>query len=187
MNGVAGGLNRLGLTPNMLTVIGFVLVCIVALVIAAGYEALGGLLLIFSAAFDATDGALARLTNRATKFGAFLDSSLDRWADGVILLAIVYRGAVLGDMYIVVLGVCALIGSFLTSYTRARAESIGLQMKEGWFSRFERMVVIVLGLVSTAWFGTTGLVIALAVLALLSNITAIQRVVGVRRLLREEK
>jgi len=78
LNAVAVFFNRLGLTPNLLTVIGFLLVCVIALVIALGYEALGALLLIFGAGFDATDGALARLTQRVTKFGAFLDSTLDR-------------------------------------------------------------------------------------------------------------
>lgn len=176
LNAVAGFFNRLGLTPNLLTVIGFLLVCLIAAVIAMGYEALGAVLLIFGAGFDATDGALARLTNRVTKFGGFFDSTLDRYADGVLMLALVWRGLVHRNDWLVVLSVVALIGSFLVSYTRARAEGLGLQLKEGWFTRLERMIVLILGLLSTLFFGQVGLLIALAILAVLSNITAVQRI-----------
>src|SRR5438477_10222812 len=91
LNAAAAAFHRLGLTPNSLTIIGFVLVALIALVIAAGYEAIGAILLIFATALDATDGSLARLTNSVTKFGGFLDSSLDRYADGVLLLAVAWR------------------------------------------------------------------------------------------------
>jgi phosphatidylglycerophosphate synthase len=144
LNSVAKFFQRLGLTPNMLTVIGFGLVCVIALVIALGYEALGAVLLIVGAGFDATDGSLARLTNRVSKFGGFLDSSLDRYADGVLMLALVWRGLQYENDWMVVLAVVALIGSFLVSYTRARAEGIGLQLREGWFTRLERMIVLFL-------------------------------------------
>ena len=76
-------------------------------------------LLIFGAGFDATDGSLARLTNRVTKFGGFLDSSLDRFADGILMLALVWRGIEYNNRWIIVLAVIALIGSFAVSYTRA--------------------------------------------------------------------
>lgn len=176
LNAVAMFFHRLGLTPNILTVIGLVLVCVIAAVIAAGYEALGAVLLIFGAGFDATDGSLARLTNKVTKFGGFLDSSLDRYADGILMLALAWRGIETNNRWMIVLAVVALIGMFLTSYTRARAEGIGLQMKEGWFTRLERMIVLVLGLLSTLIVGQIGLVVALAIIALLSNATAIQRI-----------
>jgi CDP-diacylglycerol--glycerol-3-phosphate 3-phosphatidyltransferase len=185
LNAVAMFFNRLGLTPNTLTIIGLGLVCIIAAVIAAGYEALGAVLLIFGAGFDATDGSLARLTNRVTKFGGFLDSSLDRYADGILMLALVWRGIELQNRWMIILAVIALIGSFLVSYTRARAEGIGIQMKEGWFTRLERMIVLVLGLLSTLVIGQTGLLIALGILAVLSNLTAIQRIVATKRKLGE--
>lgn len=185
LNAVAVFFNRLGLTPNMLTVIGFVLVCVIAVIIAMGYEALGAVLLIFGAGFDATDGALARLTNRVTKFGGFFDSTLDRYADGVLMLALVYRGVVLNNQWIILLAVAALIGSFLVSYTRARAEGIGLQLKEGWFTRLERMIVLVLGLLSTLFIGETGLLIMLAILAVLANVTAVQRILITKQKLGE--
>lgn len=176
LKALAGGLQRLGLTPNALTIIGFVLVVIIAVVIAAGYEALGAILLIFAAAFDATDGSLARLTHRVTKFGGFLDSTLDRYADGVLLLAVVWRGIEFGNRWIIVLAVAALIGGFLVSYSRARAEAAGVTMKEGWFTRLERMIILVLGLLSTIFFGQIGLLVMVVLLALLSNLTAIQRI-----------
>lgn len=185
LDAVAGFFHRIGLTPNMLTVIGFFLVCIIAVVIALGYEALGAVLLIVGAGFDATDGSLARMTNRVTKFGGFLDSSLDRYADGVLMLALVWRGIELNDRWVIVLAVLALIGAFLVSYTRARAEGIGLTLKEGFFTRLERMIVLVLGLFSTLFIGAWGLVIALAILALLSNITAVQRILITRQKLGE--
>ncbi len=185
LNAVARFFNRLGLTPNILTVIGFLLVCLIALVIALGYEVLGAVLLIFGAGFDATDGALARLTNRVTKFGGFFDSTLDRYADGVLMLALVWRGIESNNRWMIVLAVVALIGAFLVSYTRARAEGLGLQLKEGWFTRLERMLVLILGLLSTLFFGQVGLLIALAILAVLSNVTAVQRILLTRQKLGE--
>ncbi len=185
LNAVAMFFNRLGLTPNILTIVGLVLVCIIAAVIAAGYEALGAVLLIFGAGFDATDGSLARLTNRVTKFGGFLDSSLDRYADGILMLALVWRGIELNNRWMIVLAVVALIGSFLVSYTRARAEGLGIQMKEGWFTRLERMIVLVLGLFSTLIIGELGLMIALGILAVLSNLTAVQRILATKQKLGE--
>lgn len=185
LNAIASLFQRLGLTPNLLTVIGLVLVCLIAVVIALGNEPLGAVLLVFGAGFDATDGALARLTNRVTKFGGFLDSSLDRYADGILMLALVWRGLEYNNRWMVMLAVVALIGALLVSYTRARAEGLGIQLKEGWFTRLERMIVLVLGLFSTYWFGQMGLVVALGILAVLSNLTAIQRILLTRNKLGE--
>lgn len=181
LNAVAKFFQRVGLTPNVLTLIGLGLVCAIAFVIAMGYEALGALLLIVGAGFDATDGALARLTNRVSKFGGFLDSTLDRYADGILMLALVWRGIELNNRWMIVLATLALIGAFLVSYTRARAEGLGVQLKEGWFTRLERMIILLLGLGSTLWFGEWGLVFALGILALLSNVTAVQRILLARQ------
>lgn len=185
LNAIATFFQRLGLTPNILTIIGLVLVCIIAVVIAAGYEVLGAVLLVVGAGFDATDGSLARLTNRVTKFGGFLDSSLDRYADGILMLALVWRGLEYNNRWIVVLAVIALIGSLLVSYTRARAEALGVQMKEGWFTRLERMIILFLGLLSTIWLGQLGLLITVGLLAVLSNFTVIQRILLTRQRLGE--
>jgi CDP-diacylglycerol--glycerol-3-phosphate 3-phosphatidyltransferase len=173
----------LGIPPNALTVAGFVGMCLIAVVIAAGYEAAGGVLIIVAGLFDAVDGTLARLTGRVTKFGAFLDSTLDRWAESALFFAIIFRAVARQDALTVYLAVAALIGSLLVSYTRARAEGLGVSVKEGWFTRFERMVVLVAGLILTAWLGPNVLMIALAILAVFTNLTAVQRVLAARRVL----
>ncbi len=183
LTAIAQFFSTLGISPNTLTVAGFVGICLIAVVIAAGYEALGGVLIILAGAFDAVDGTLARVTGRVSKFGAFLDSTLDRWADGVLLFAIVIRGVQRHDDLMVYLAVLALIGSLLVSYTRARAEGLGASMKEGWFTRLERTIVLVAGLILTAWFGPIVLTIALAILAFFANFTAVQRVLAARRVL----
>jgi CDP-diacylglycerol--glycerol-3-phosphate 3-phosphatidyltransferase len=183
LNGIAQFFNSLGISPNALTVAGFIGICIIASIIAAGYLALGGILVIAAGLFDAVDGSLARATGRVTKFGAFLDSTLDRWADGVLFAAIIYQAVGRGDSLAVYLGVVALIGSLLVSYTRARAEGLGASVKEGWFTRFERTVVLVAGLVLTALFGPPALTIALGVLAVFTNLTAVQRVFAARKAL----
>ncbi len=183
LTAIAQFFSTLGISPNALTVAGFIGICLIAVVIAAGYEALGGVLIILAGAFDAVDGTLARVTGRVSKFGAFLDSTLDRWADGVLLFAIVIRGVQRHDDLMVYLAVLALIGSLLVSYTRARAEGLGASMKEGWFTRLERTIVLVAGLILTAWFGPLVLTLALAILAFFANFTAVQRVLAARRVL----
>ncbi len=183
LNAIAGLFISLGISPNTLTVAGFVGICVIAAIIAAGYEAIGGLLIIVAGAFDAMDGTLARKTGKVTKFGAFLDSTLDRWADAVLFLAILYRFVQLGDQWSIYLTVVALIGSLLVSYTRARAEGLGASIKEGWFTRLERTVVLILGLILTAWFGPISMTVAVAILAVFANITAVQRVFAARRAL----
>jgi CDP-diacylglycerol--glycerol-3-phosphate 3-phosphatidyltransferase len=183
LNSIARLFVRLRVSPNALTLAGFIGMCLIALVIAAGHEAVGGVLIIFAGLFDSVDGALARLSGRVTKFGAFLDSTLDRWAESALFLAIVFRGVELQDNLTVYLAVAALIGSLLVSYTRARAEGLGASIKEGWFTRFERMAVLIAGLILTAWLGPIILTIALAILAVFANLTAVQRVLAARRVL----
>jgi CDP-diacylglycerol--glycerol-3-phosphate 3-phosphatidyltransferase len=174
----------MGFSPNALTIAGFVGMCLIAVMIAAGYEAVGGVLIIVAGIFDAVDGALARLANRVTKFGAFLDSTLDRWAESLIFLAIVFRSASRHDDVTIYLAVIALFGSLLVSYTRARAEGLGATIKGGWLTRFERMVVLVAGLILTAWFGPIVLTIALAIIGIFANLTALQRLLAARQALR---
>lgn len=183
LTAVASILSRLGLSPDALTIAGFFGMCLSGVVIAAGYEALGGLLIILAGGFDAVDGTLARMTGRASKFGAFLDSTLDRWAEGAIFLGIVYRASALHEDLTIYLAVSALVGSLLVSYTRARAEGLGASLRGGWFSRFERMIVLVAGLILTAWAGPIALTVSMAVLALFSNLTALQRVLAARQVL----
>jgi CDP-diacylglycerol--glycerol-3-phosphate 3-phosphatidyltransferase len=168
-------MHRLGLTPNGLTLIGTVFMFGIGLVLAQGNFVTGAVLVALAAAFDALDGSLARQTNRVTRFGAFLDSTTDRWAEAAIYGGLLWWYTGLGAQMEVMLVYAAIIGSLLVSYTRARAEGIGVECKVGLFTRFERIVVLIVGLVSGQ------MLIALAVLAVLSNVTAIQRILHVHR------
>ncbi len=168
-------MHRLGLTPNGLTLIGTVFMFGIGLVLAQGNFVTGAVLVALAAAFDALDGSLARQTNRVTRFGAFLDSTTDRWAEAAIYGGLLWWYTGQGAQLEVMLVYAAIIGSLLVSYTRARAEGIGVECKVGLFTRFERIVVLIVGLVSGQ------MLIALAVLAVLSNVTAIQRILHVYR------
>lgn len=173
---IATWLERTGISPNALTVIGLLLTTVVALILATGNLLWGGLLLIFAALFDTLDGALARHTGKTSIFGAFLDSVVDRFAEAVTLIALIYyySGQPDGRLPVILLA-CTLVGSLMVSYTRARAEAVNIECKEGLFQRTERIVVLILGLV-TSW-----MLPVLWVLAILTNVTAVQRVYDVYR------
>jgi len=175
LNVMAGGLSKLGLTPNGLTLMGFFFMCFIGGVLATGNFALGGVLIIVAGLFDALDGSLARLTNRVTRFGAFLDSTTDRFAEGAVYLGMMHAFLQRGITFVVYFIFLTLLGSLMVSYARARAEGIGIEMKEGMLTRFERIALLIIGLVLTAFLGDAPLVIALAFLAVFTNLTAVQR------------
>ena len=137
-------LAKTGISPNALTVFGFLAILAVAWVLSTGRFFLGGFLVLLTASLDFLDGALARLTDRSTKFGAFLDSTLDRFSDAALFLGLLAYYASQGSHYqeIVLIGV-ALMGSLVTSYTRARAEGLGLKDEVGFFTRTERIILSV--------------------------------------------
>ena len=143
----AGFLARLGLSANTLTIIGCLLNVGVGVVLATGRLRLGGICLIVAAGFDALDGTLARQTNGATQFGAFLDSVLDRVSESVVLLGLAwwYMGQAGRMQEMLVYAV--IVGSMLVSYTRARAEGIGVECKVGVFDRVLRAVLLIAGLI----------------------------------------
>jgi CDP-diacylglycerol--glycerol-3-phosphate 3-phosphatidyltransferase len=163
-------LARLGLTANTITILGFLMTAAVAVVLATGRTQLAGVLLIGTLAFDAVDGTLARLMGTTSRFGAFLDSTLDRWAEVVIYAALVWVFLENGQDNGVLLAVAALATSLMVSYTRARAEGAGFQCKEGLLTRFERIVILIAGLIfnQVIW--------ALAIIAILAGFTAVQRI-----------
>jgi CDP-diacylglycerol--glycerol-3-phosphate 3-phosphatidyltransferase len=163
-------LAKLGLTPNAITVLGFLMTAAVAVVLATGHTQLAGVLLVGTLAFDAVDGTLARLMGTASRFGAFLDSTLDRWAEVVLYGALVWLFLENGQDMGVLLAVAAMATSLMVSYTRARAEGVGFQCKEGLLTRFERLVILIAGLIFNLaiW--------ALAIIAILAGITAVQRI-----------
>jgi len=168
-------LSRTGVTPNVLTTIGLVINLISAAVVATGNFLAGGLLVLFSGLFDLLDGAVARHTNRVTKFGALYDSTVDRLTEGALFFALAWFYLPRGNNIEVLLAFLAMVGSFLISYIRARAEGVGIECKVGIFTRAERVLILVLGLLLNQMF------IALLLLALLSFITVIERMVHVWR------
>jgi CDP-diacylglycerol---glycerol-3-phosphate 3-phosphatidyltransferase len=160
-----------GITPNGLTVIGFLLTAVTALVLASGALLWGGVMLAIAATFDMLDGKLARATGQSSAFGAFFDSTIDRYAEGATLLALAYyySGLQDGRTQLILLFV-TLIGSLMVSYTRARAEGLGIACKSGIMQRPERIVVLILGLI-TGW-----MLPVLWVLAIMTNVTVVQRI-----------
>ncbi len=175
---LAGVLFRLGASANQVSVSGFALNVATAGLVATDYLVAAGVLYLIAGTLDLLDGMLARLTGTPTRFGAFLDSTIDRLSEGVVFAAIGYRFALEGAAIDAGVVVVALLGSFLVSYTRARAEGLGAECKVGIATRAERVVLVAVGLVA----GLLTQVIYLV--ALLTAITIVQRVMRVRRELR---
>ncbi len=170
-------LARFGFTPNMLTLIGFFLNIGAAFLFARGKFFLAGLIVLFANAFDVLDGQLARRSGMVSAFGGFLDSVVDRYSDMMLLLGLIFYYARLGERLILFILGFALIGSIMTSYTRARAECIIPSCKVGFFERPERIVLIILG----ALLGK--MEHALLLLAVFSNITVVHRVLYTHKVL----
>jgi CDP-diacylglycerol--glycerol-3-phosphate 3-phosphatidyltransferase len=172
---VARLLGRLGLSPNGLTILGCLLNIAVGVVIATGRLQLGGFLLVAASAFDAIDGTLARQMSQATKFGAFLDSVLDRVSESAILAGIAWWYMGQPGRVEEMLAYITIIGSLLVSYTRARAEGISVECKGGLFTRVERAIVLIAALILrlTPW--------ALGLLAVGTLATTVWRIVHVYR------
>lgn len=168
-------LERLRITPNQITVTGFLLNLVAAVLLVKGLLIAAGAVFVVAGLFDMLDGSLARLSRMVTPFGAFFDSTLDRAAEGVILAAVAYRFAVQGWEIGVVIVLLALLGSMLVSYTRARAEALGLECKVGLMSRPERIVLIAVGL----FFNV--LPYAMGILLVLTAFTVVQRMVHTYR------
>jgi CDP-diacylglycerol--glycerol-3-phosphate 3-phosphatidyltransferase len=169
-------LSKSGITPNALTFINLAVNLIAAYVIATGHFLLGGVLVLVAGLFDLLDGALARFTEQATRFGAILDSVVDRISEAAILcgLLIWYIPQEEAGLEIVLIFV-VLIGSFMVSYIRARAEGLGWQCQVGLFTRAERVIVLAIGLLVNQIF------IALCVLVVFVFITIVQRLVYLRK------
>jgi len=178
-------LARTRITPNVLTTTG-VSLCLVAAVLVPFEDRADKLLVYWLAAaifvvgslLDILDGALARVGGKSTPFGAFFDSTTDRVGEGAMLAAIALVFSRHGQDWAVVIAVAAVVGSFLVSYTRARAEALGLKGDVGLGSRAERVVLITAGLVFAPWGGLPWAIVALAATAWL---TVVQRILHVRK------
>ncbi|HEV2141714.1 MAG TPA: CDP-alcohol phosphatidyltransferase family protein [Candidatus Dormibacteraeota bacterium] len=168
-------LGRLPVTPNQITVLGTALTFVAAVLTAGGQLRWGGVVLAFAGTFDILDGALARSSKRSYPYGAFLDSTLDRYSEAAMYIGLVAYFVSAGgplERWLVLGTVAALAGSFLVSYVRARAQSLGFTCETGLFARPERVVVTVIGLI----FGGVVLAAVVFLLAILTNLTALQRI-----------
>lgn len=166
---------RLGVSPDAVTIAGALLAIVAAALSAAGLFLPAGILLTAAALSDVLDGAIARAMKRRSRFGALLDSSLDRYADGLLLLGVVVFFAQRVEVVGVLTAGFALIGAYSVSYVRARAEGLGIECKDGLFSRFERTILLIVALL-TGW-----ILPGVFILAIGSNLTALQRVLHVYR------
>lgn len=159
-----------GVHPDTITIIGLLVVAIGSVLIAIGALQFGGFLLVISLPLDALDGAVARAMGRKDRFGAVLDSTSDRYADGLIFGALAYYFATQDRFDHLLLSLAALMGSFVVSYVRARAGEADLSVKIGLFSRFERVIALLAALLIPPL-----LIPCLWLLALGTNITGVQR------------
>ncbi len=171
-------LARTSITPSTVTWLGFIVAVVAAALIAGGNLVAAGVLVLVAGSLDMLDGALARGTGRVTRFGAILDSTLDRLSEAALLIGILVLFAAEARLAAVLLVGITLTGSQLVSYIRARAEALGLEARVGLFTRPERVIVLALGLLLNQ------LVIALVVITVLSFFTVGQRLVYVRRQLK---
>lgn len=173
----------LGIGPNTVTVVGLLVVLAGAALIATGSLLAGAIVLAVGAAFDGVDGGLARARGGGTAFGAFLDSTLDRIGEAVAYLAIMayYLVAASQPTLPVLLAAGALSGSFLVSYSRARAEAGGFTASNGLAPRTERLIILVLGLAIAGLGYPIALLVALGLIAILAWVTVAQRIWNVHR------
>ena len=168
-------LGRSPVTPNQITVVGLALTFMAAGLAAFGHLRWAGVVLIFAGTCDILDGALARTTKASYPYGAFLDSTLDRYSEGAVYLALTAYFVTIDpplQEWLVLSTLTALAGSFLVSYVRARAQSLGFACKSGLFQRPERVVATVIGLLA----GPPLLYGIVFLLAVVTNITALQRI-----------
>jgi phosphatidylglycerophosphate synthase len=166
---------RLGVGPTHLTAAGFILALISGYIYFRGHFQWAAACLSLSALCDLLDGEVARVSGRISRFGAFLDSTLDRIGDAAVIGGIMlYYASLAADRY-VALALAALVGAFLTSYVRARAESLIERCDVGLFERPERLVVLIVA-GFTGWISA-----ALWILAVAGNFTALQRIIYVKR------
>ncbi|MEA2293465.1 MAG: CDP-diacylglycerol---glycerol-3-phosphate 3-phosphatidyltransferase [Solirubrobacteraceae bacterium] len=171
------------LTPNAISLTGFVLCLVAAVLVWQDHYFLGGIAFIVGSICDALDGRYARASGKGTPFGAFLDSTLDRMEEGFVLTAVASNFSLAGNDRAVAAVVVAVLASLMVSYTRARAEALGVECKVGIADRAVRVVILSAGLV-LAGIGDV-LEIAVYVLAVLALITVGQRIWHVRSELRK--
>jgi CDP-diacylglycerol---glycerol-3-phosphate 3-phosphatidyltransferase len=183
---IALAMGRVGLTPDGLTLIGFGITVVGAVLLATQQWLIGGIVTFIGGAFDMFDGTLARATGKVSKLGAFMDSVFDRWGEAVVYLGIVAGGVRAGSDPVAILGAAAMGAAFMVSYARAKSEGLGFTEGTGMAAvgvmpREIRLVILSVGLIAAG--ATANLDIlsgALAIMAVGATITVIQRIVHVR-------
>jgi CDP-diacylglycerol--glycerol-3-phosphate 3-phosphatidyltransferase len=178
---IGRGLARLGLSPNALTVIGFLIACVAALAAGAQWWPLAGFLILFGGIFDMFDGMVARATGKVSKAGAFMDSTFDRWGEGVVYVGITAGCLFAGYDLGAILAAGAMTSAFMVSYARARSESLGFAPGKGMANvglapREVRLVILAAG-VALAGVNLAILGFTLGLIVVLASITTIQRIV----------
>ena len=182
----ASFLHALGFTPNAVSVLGFSVSLVAAGLVGAGFLLPGGIVFLAGSVLDLMDGALARVTGRVTKFGALLDSVMDRLGESALFLGMVIYGLGTGLsdtrlFFLMVVLILALVTSQTVSYLRARGESLGIATRTGLMTRPERVVLLSLGLI----LGLRALEIVLIFIATVSFVTLLQRLFHIRQALRD--
>jgi CDP-diacylglycerol---glycerol-3-phosphate 3-phosphatidyltransferase len=177
--GIGRGVGRLGVTPNMISIVAFAGNVVAAYLVAREALLWAGIVYLVFSLLDLVDGAVARARGFASVFGAIFDSVLDRASEALVLVGCAYYFAERGEHVQTIVAYTALFGSVAVSYMRARGEAVGLSMREGLFRRQERVALVTLGLLFN------GLSVVIWLLAVLSNATAVQRFIMLVRGLRE--
>lgn len=173
---LAEWLMKSGLTPNALTLIGLIVNLFAAFFLAAGFHRMAGLILILANSFDVLDGALARVSNRITRFGDFFDSTIDRYSDLILYSGLIVFYSLKQDLFYVILVCIVAIGSVTTSYVRAKAQNvISVKCDVGFMERPERIVTLIIAALFNHIY------IALWVLAITTHLAVIHRVLYVKK------
>ena len=175
---LTAAIGRTRISPNLLTVVGLFLTLAAAVLVWYDHFVWAAIIFTVGSVCDMLDGAVARLSERVTPMGAFLDSTFDRVGEGAVLTAIALVYARDGNLWLVGAAFATMIGSFLVSYARARAEALGLECKVGLMTRPERLILLGIGLLLQK-FGV--LAVVMYILAVLTAFTVLQRILHVRR------
>jgi CDP-diacylglycerol--glycerol-3-phosphate 3-phosphatidyltransferase len=176
LESVARTLTKWNVSPNAITYLGLVLTLGVAVLVALGELRWAGVAYIVASVSDAMDGTLARVSGRGSRFGAFLDSTIDRFEESLVFLGLVFYYARMGSELEVTLTLLVTVGSLMVSYTRARAEGLGINCKVGFMTRIPRVAILIVGLILNQ------VLIALILLAVTTLWTTGHRMVHVWKL-----
>ncbi len=171
------------INPSILTFVGFFLNCFVAYLFAFGFFFWAAIALIIASVFDAIDGAVARKKNAATDFGAFLDSTVDRYSEFAVFIGIFIYYTRMQNLFFSFVTLFSLFGSEMVSYTRARAEGLGIKCNIGFFDRTLRITVIVVG----ALLGKFIFAYFMLLLAFFTQVTSIRRIIYTKKILKNDE